>query len=336
MPVPQPYPDMTALGLLVSVGELGSISAAAQAHGVSQPAASMRLSALERQLDIQLLERAMTGARLTPAGMATVEWAAAVLADMRALMVGTAALRAKQDSHLDIAASLTVAEYLIPGWLGLLAAEMPNTSVSLDMGNTTHVADSVSRADAELGFIEGPRPPGRLRSRELLADLLVIVVARDHPWTRRRKPLTARELAATPLVLREPGSGTRDVLIEALRLHGLDAIAAMELGSTTAIKAAVAAGAGPAVLSALAVRSELQAGQLVAIPCPDLPLRRSIRAIWATQHQPSQAAARLLTIAARTQDRANTALVQHSTSHIGRKREPAPPARDVTAVTLPG
>jgi len=291
---------MTALELLVSVGKLGSITAAAEAQGVSQPAASMRLSALERVLRIQLLERAPTGARLTPAGMATAEWAAAVLADMHALLVGTAALRARQGSHLQVAASLTVAEYLIPRWLGLLAAELPRTMVSLEMGNTAHVADAVSRGDAELGFIEGPRPPGRLRSKELLADRLVIVVAKDHPWSRRRRPVTARELAATPLVLREPGSGTREVLTEALDAHGLDAIAAMELGSTTAIKAAAAAGAGPAVLSALAVRSELQTGHLVAVACPDLPLDRSIRAIWAALRAPSPAAARLLAIAART------------------------------------
>jgi DNA-binding transcriptional LysR family regulator len=304
MPPAQPYPDMTALDLLVSVGKLGSISAAADAHGITQPAASMRLSALERRLKIQLLERATTGARLTQAGMATAEWASAVLADMRALLVGTAALRAEQGSHLQVAASLTVAEYLIPRWLGLLAAELPKTKVSLAMGNTTHVAESVSRGDAELGFIEGPRPPGRLRSRELLADRLVIVVARDHPWSRRHRPITARELAATPLLLREPGSGTRDVLTEALGAHGLDVIAAMELGSTTAIKAAAAAGAGPAVLSALAVRTELHAGQLVAVACPELSLERSIRGIWAAPGPPTPAAARLLAIAARTQDRA--------------------------------
>jgi DNA-binding transcriptional LysR family regulator len=171
------------------------------------------------------------------------------------------------------------------------------------MGNTAHVADWVAAGDAELGFVEGPRPPGRLRSKELLADRLVIVVARDHPWSRRRTPVTARELAATPLVLREPGSGTRDVLAEALRAHGLDVIAAMELGSTTAIKAAAATGAGPAVLSALAVRSELHAGQLVAVACPELTLNRSIRAIWAAARPPSPAAARLLAIAVRTQDR---------------------------------
>jgi DNA-binding transcriptional LysR family regulator len=82
-------------------------------------------------------------------------------------------------------------------------------------------------------------------------------------------------------------------------------IAAMELGSTTAIKAAAAAGAGPAVLSALAVRDELQAGRLVAVACPELSLKRSIRAIWPAVRPPSPAAARLLAIAARTQSRSS-------------------------------
>jgi DNA-binding transcriptional LysR family regulator len=302
MSLAEPYPDMAALDLLVSVGKLGSISAAAEAHGITQPAASMRLRALERRLKVRLLDRATTGARLTPVGLATVEWAGAVLADMQSLLVGTAALRAEQDSHLQIAASLTVAEYLIPRWLGLLAAELPTTKVSLEMGNTAHVADWVSDGDAEVGFIEGPRPPGRLRSRELLADRLVIIVARGHPWSRRRRPVTARELAATPLVLREPGSGTRDVLTEALGALGLEATAAMELGSTTAIKAAAEAGAGPAVLSVLAVRSELRSGQLVAVTCEDISLSRSIRAIWAAGRPPSSAAARLLAIAAQRRE----------------------------------
>ena len=300
MPLPEPYPDMASLDLLVSVGELGSIRAAAAAHGVSQPAASMRLRALERLLQIPLLERAPTGARLTPAGIATAEWAAIVLGDMRTLLAGTAALRAGRTSQLRLAASLTVAEYLVPGWLHLLAAETPETKVSLQMGNTAHVADLVAAGDVDLGFIEGSRPPGRLRSKEVLADELEIVVPAGHPWSRRRRPISARELAKTPLVLRERGSGTREVLTAALGAQGLGITAAMELGSTTAIKAAVMTGAGPAVLSALAVRAELQTGQLVAVPCEDVSLQRTIRAIWAPSRSLSAAAARLLSIAARS------------------------------------
>lgn len=303
MALPQPHPDLASLDLLVSVGELGSISAAAAVHGVSQPAASMRLRSLERLLRIPLLERSTRGSLLTPAGMATVEWAAAVLADMQELLVGTAALRAGRSSQLLLAASLTVAEYILPRWLHVLAAEQPDTRVSLEMGNTAHVADLVIRGEVDLGFIEGPRPPGRLRSRELLTDELVVVVAAGHPWSRRRRALSVRDVAGTPLILRERGSGTREVLEAALGAHGFEASAAMELGSTTAIKAAAMSGASPTVLSALAVRAELHSGQLVAVACDGLQLHRSIRAIWAPGRRLQPAATRLVAVAARSEER---------------------------------
>ncbi len=299
MPLAEPHPDLVSLDLLVSVGELGSISAAAAAHGITQPAASMRLRALERLLQIPLLERSTRGARLTPGGMATAGWAAAVLGEMRTLLSGTAALRADRHSHLRLAASLTVAEYLVPRWLHLLAAEAPNFTVSLQMDNTTHVGDLVARGQVDLGFIEGARPPGHLRSKGLLADELVIAVAATHPWSRRRRPIGAHELASTPLILREPGSGTRKVLTDALEARGLGVTTAMELGSTTAIKAAAMAGTAPTVVSALAVRAELRTGQLVAVSCEDLQLERTIRAIWAPGRPPAGPAARLLVIAAR-------------------------------------
>lgn len=300
MPLPEPCPDLASLDLLVSVAELGSISAAAHAHGVSQPAASMRLRGLERLLGLTLLERTPAGTRLTAEGSATVEWASQVLADMRTLLSGTALLRGGRSSQLSLAASLTVAEYLIPRWLAQLSILDPDTQVSLEMGNSSHVADLVADGEAELGFIEGLRPPGRLQSRELLEDELVIVVSSDHPWARRRRAVSPEELAGTPLVLREPGSGTREVLSSALSARGLEPMAAVELGSTTAIKAAATGGAGPAVVSSLTVRAELQAGQLVAVVHSGLELRRTIRAVWLGSRQLSRPARHLLAVAARS------------------------------------
>jgi DNA-binding transcriptional LysR family regulator len=165
------------------------------------------------------------------------------------------------------------------------------------MGNTAHVIELVTGRQVDLGFIEGPtRPPG-LRSRDIQADQLVVVVARSHPWARRRRPLSPAELAATPVMMRERGSGTRDIVVAALAEHGLEAQALMELGSTTAIKAAAAAGTGPAALSALAVQGELRSGQLVAVPCVGLRMDRTIRAVWSKARSLSPSGARLLAIA---------------------------------------
>jgi DNA-binding transcriptional LysR family regulator len=297
MALPQPLPDLQSLDVLVSVSQLGSISAAAQAHAMTQPAASMRLRALERVFGLQLLERRPSGSRLTPAGEAVVEWASQVVGAVGELMAGAAALRTRDRGRLRVAASLTVAEYLVPGWLRQLAAAWPATAVSLEMGNTTHVAELVRQGRVDCGFTEGPAPPGRLRWRDVAHDALVVVVAPRHPWARRRRPLQAAELAATPLLVREVGSGTRETLDAALAAAGLVLRPLMELGSTTALKAAAGAGSGPAVLSRLAVGPEVRAGELVVVPCAGVELGRTIRAVWARERPLSEPAKGLLAVA---------------------------------------
>lgn len=300
MPLVEPVPDLSALDLLVSVGEIGSISAAATVHGVTQPAASMRLRGLERALGLQLLERSPHGARLTPAGTATAQWATVVLQAVRALQSGVDALRQARYGRLTIAASLTVTEYMLPAWLRALGEAEPDVPVSLQMGNTARVAELVAGAAVDLGFVEGPVPPERapaVHQREVGQDELVVVVGAAHPWARRRRPLAPADLAATTLILREAGSGTREVLESALAAHGLSARTSMELASTTAIKAAAIAGAGATALSHLAVAAEVAAGQLIVVATTGLALRRPIRALWPNGHPPGPAAERLLAIA---------------------------------------
>jgi DNA-binding transcriptional LysR family regulator len=141
----------------------------------------------------------------------------------------------------------------------------------------------VSDGRADLGFVEGPNVPRSLRSKTVGHDRLVLVVPPGHPWARRRA-VTPAELAATPLVSREEGSGTREVLAAALvRSLGpgaAQAPAALSLSTTSAIRAAVLAGAAPAVLSRLSVGDDLAAGRLVHVEVTGLDLRRPLRAVW--------------------------------------------------------
>ena len=153
-------------------------------------------------------------------------------------------------------------------------------SISLKVGNSLQVAGLVTENEAVIGFVEGKHTPGNLRHRNISTDSLVVVVAPSHSWAHRRTPLSITDISRSPFVLREPGSGTREVLESALEQERLTLAPGMELGSTTAIKAAVVEGIGPAVLSHLAVRSEVGDGRLVVVPTSGLDLRRTIRAVW--------------------------------------------------------
>ena len=294
MALSEPVPDIRSLDLLRSVAELGSIRQAAGAHHISQPAASMRLRSLERTLDLELLDRSAGRARLTSTGLAVVQWSEAVLDGMRDLLLGTAAVRSEGRDTLRIAASMTVAEYLVPGWLNRLRASDPDIGVSLDMGNSAHVTAVMLQGGADIGFVEGAHDPPDLHARVVSDDDLVVVVAPSHPWARRRRRLLPADLAATPLVLREAGSGTREVLERALAASGLEPAPLVELPSTTAIKASIAAGTAPGVLSRLAVASEVADGRLVVVATSGIPLERMIRAIWPSERPLTHAATRLL------------------------------------------
>jgi DNA-binding transcriptional LysR family regulator len=115
-------------------------------------------------------------------------------------------------------------------------------------------------------------------------DRLVVVVDSNDPWTRRRRELTAEELAATPLIVREPGSGTRTTLDVALADHQcVDPL--LELSSSASIRTSVLAGVGPAVLSSRAVGDEIESGRLHQFPVRDLDLRRKLRAVRKSRRQ---------------------------------------------------
>jgi DNA-binding transcriptional LysR family regulator len=327
MPLHPRVTDLTGFELLLSVARTGSIGRAAAEYGISQPAASARLRLLEGQLGLALIERSPRGSRLTAEGALVAGWAQAVVDAAAALDAGLVALRRERDSRLRIAASMTVAEYLLPAWLTALRAADPAAVVALSAVNSADVARAVLGGDADIGFVEGPgQPGGGLRSEPAGRDMLTLVVAPAHPWARRRGGVPAAELARTPLVSRERGSGTRSFLQEALRAQaGLEPVPpAAELSSTTAIKAAVAAGAGPAVLSSLAVAAELSAGTLRAVPVTGVDLARTLWAVWPAGRRLPAPARDLYAIAAR------------SARRPGSRPRPARPGAGLPGAGLPG
>lgn len=295
-------PDLSSLELLLTVARTGSFGAAGRELGLSQQAVSSRVRTVERLVGVRLIERGARGSSLTPAGALLADWASRVLAAAEELDVAIGALRGARDGRLDIAASFTVAEYLLPGWLVRLRERLAtDTGVNLVVRNSGEVADLVLGGAADVGFVEGPDLPAGLSVVTVAGDELTLVVPPGHPWAVRRRGVGLEELAAVPLVAREQGSGTRLVLDRALFAaapHIARAAPALELSNTTAIRRAVRAGAGPAVLSNLAVDDDLAAGRLVRVALSGgTRLRRELRAIWPDGPLPAGPARTLLSIA---------------------------------------
>ncbi len=300
MPLSSHIPELSALEVLLTVARTGSLNSAAREIGVSQQAVSARIRSIESQTGVTLLTRSARGSSLTPGGVVIAEWAARLLDVAAELDAGIAALRHDRRHRLRVSASLTIAELLLPGWLvsfraGTQRPGSPGAEIVLTAANSDTVIAHVADGSADIGFVEGPRLPSSLRSRVIGHDRLTVVVPPAHPWARRRA-VTAAELADTPLVSREEGSGTRDVLtaglMAALGPGMRQAPVALSLSTTSAIRAAVIAGAAPAVLSELAVADDLASGRLVRVDVPGLDLRRTLRAVWRGTKAPPAGAAR--------------------------------------------
>ena len=272
-------PDLGALHLLLSVERLGSLGAAAVEHGISQPAASSRIRYMERLTGLPLLLRGARGSALTPEGETLARWAVDLLSHAATVDSGLAAMRRTHEVQLCVAASTTIARFLLPSWLAAGQARFP-TVVSVQAVNSTLVMEKVLSGAASLGFIEGPGTRHGLEDRVVATDRLVLVVGPDHPWASRREPVSGRELADTRLLQREAGSGTREALEAALAHLAPMAPAAWETSSTKDLLAAAARGQAPAVLSALAVESGVRRGRLVPVATAGLHLGRRLRAVW--------------------------------------------------------
>ncbi|MFW0785422.1 LysR family transcriptional regulator [Gordonia sp. CPCC 206044] len=274
--------DLMTLELLVGVDEHGGVGAASRAAGVAQPNASRALRQLERDLGIVLLERRATGSTLSANGTVVAHWARRVLADADQLLDVAEGLRSERSAQLTVGASITVAEHLMPRWLGGFRALHPDVQIQLQVHNSAQVFDLVVAQSCDVGFVESPTIPNTLRSTTVARDRLVVVVSPTHPWARRRRPLTVAQVAATPLILREPGSGTRTTLDLALAEYER-AAPLLELGSAAAIRSSVLDGVGPAVMSTLAVADQLRTGELKIVEVDGWDLPRALRAVWRPQ-----------------------------------------------------
>lgn len=252
--------SLRQLEVFVATARGGSTRAAAERVARSQSAASTALGDLEAAIGAELFDRVGRRLVLNENGRALLPQAAALVdqaLDVQALFDNEHA------AALQVAASLTIGEYLLPERLAQWKQAHPATRLRMLVGNTREVIAAVAAFEVDVGFVEGAQTHPELDMRPWLTDELLVVVAPGHPLAGRRVGL--RELREAPWVLREPGSGTREAsdrwLLENLGHIHVD----LELGSTEAIKRFVAASSGVACLSRHAVAQALEQGWLVEL-----------------------------------------------------------------------
>jgi DNA-binding transcriptional LysR family regulator len=295
MPLSDRMPELGSFEVLLAVAQAGSLNAAARELGVTQQAVSARVASLEARAGIRLLTRTAHGSTLTASGVVVVEWADRLMRTAHDVDAGLAALRPDRRARLRISAAFTIAEQLMPAWLVSYQTAPDPRAVLLKAAGSDEVGEDVRAGRAELGFIDGPTVPRGVRSRVIGHDQLCLVVAPEHPWSRRNRPVGVAELLRTPMVARESAAGTHEVapaLRDALGDTAQSVPPVLELPTTAAIRSAVRAGAGPALLSRLAIADDLAAHRLAEVKVTGIDLHRELRAIWMGPRLPPVGAAR--------------------------------------------
>ncbi|KAA8995269.1 LysR family transcriptional regulator [Affinibrenneria salicis] len=266
----------------------GSTTQASVVLALSQSAVSAALADLENQLSVQLFDRVGKRLVVNEHGRLLYPKALALLEQSQEIEQ----LFRRENGALRICASSTIGNYLLPLMISRYRQDFPTAPLELHVGNTLDVITLVSEFRADLGLIEGPCHQPELSTQPWLEDELVVFAAPDHPLARQ--PVTLDDLAKTSWILRESGSGTREVLDHLLltRLPPIHLV--MELGNSEAIKHAVRYGLGISCLSRWVIAEQLEAGTLIELQVPLPPLTRTLYLIHHRQKHISAVLQRFL------------------------------------------
>lgn len=270
--------SLRQLEIFEKIATTGSVTRAGEELLLTQSAVSMALSQLERQSVTPLFERSGRRLLLNDSGRL-------LLKDTREILLAVKRVERQLQGDSDqglvgqllVGGSTTIGNHLLPALLGSFAKRYPKTRVELQVGNTQQVADWLEAGELDIAFVEGPCHSRGIVSVHWRDDELVVVTGPEHSWAREEM-VTPAMLAMAPWIIREKGSGTREVFEDAMEKAGINFSIYLEFGHTEAIKNGVASGLGVSCLSRLAVQREIEHGLLVEVASP-LMLRRSFSLI---------------------------------------------------------
>jgi LysR family transcriptional regulator, low CO2-responsive transcriptional regulator len=252
-----------------------SFSRAAQELSISQPGVTFHIKALEKEYGTALLERVGRRLYLTDAGRTLLTYAQRLSLIEAEARVAVEELKGLQSGLLVVGASATIGIYLLPEVVGEFRNRHPGVKVSLRVGNKRHTLERLLNNELDFGLVASPIADPALISEPYVADELVVIVSPGHRFAA--EPITyPGELRRETFLVREPGSGTQELMEERLMQLGIEPADTMQLGSTEAIKQAVAANLGISIASRYSVETELASGRLCAANVPSLKMHRQL------------------------------------------------------------
>jgi len=276
--------DLWQLNIFCKVIELKSFSKAGKAIHLSQPTISSHIKDLEAHFDCRLIDRLSKEATPTKAGELLYGYAKRMLALRDETETAMAEYNGKIRGRLVIGGSTIPGTYLMPQLIGDFKKKYPDVIVSLVIGDTDHIIESILNGNLELGIVGAKAETQKIIQKKLIEDEMRLIVPADHRWACQKR-VSLKRLVSEPFILRERGSGTLKSLHQSLiglghSIESLKVIA--ELGSTQAICQGIKSGAGVSIMSTLAVAEDLQAGKFSALEVDGLDLKRNF---YLTRHR---------------------------------------------------
>jgi len=269
--------NIKQLEIFVTIATTGSFSKGAEAACITQSTASQHIATLEELCGVRLFDRTGRGAMPTEAGKVLLVRAQQVLKSLKETEQAILQFRRADGVELCVGGSTIPGTYLLPKAIAALRATEPGISVKVEIGDSREILGKLRDEQIEIGIVGTAADDKQFTSEALGHDVILLIVRKGHRWCGCTE-VQPEELLTEPIVMREKGSGTNEVVDAALRQQGInmgDLPVCCTISSSEAVRQAVLAGCGVAFVSEMAVREELKQGELVAITVAGLTITRS-------------------------------------------------------------
>lgn len=256
--------DDHKLKVFCTVAETKSFSKASERIHITQPAVSLLVQSIEELYETKLFERSSNTVTLTPAGETLYRYAKEILELYSNAEKEIGEITGLVKGSIRIGSSTTIGNYLLPSVIADFRKKHPTIKVHLLVGNTKRIVEFLTAGNIDIALVESDVEKQKLVVEKLLSDELILIVPPLHPWAKK-KTVSILEITEEPFIMREEGSGTRQVIEKYLAKHSItpqEMKVTVVLGCTEAIKGAVEDGVGMSIVSRWAIRKEMKYGTL--------------------------------------------------------------------------